>query len=240
MSEFVVQYATGAAWAWAVRPPGQGAANATARPSARPNLPEKIDIPTTAKCPEIIPAGSQKRQCSADGRRLPLGSSTASTCLNHEICRQSRSCSGTRPVGLQICVLSHNCNGVYVLKCHRIKIACQGGDDGKRPRVHHDEYFVPATSSVASRNRLDVARAGGTLGADDRNRNCCSLPSLQYRICARRPDSRLTGERPCGRAVLTLRASVIIRERIGRYFGEVGRNSRPDARDHGVVIACKT
>src|SRR5258708_7960821 len=55
-----VQYGTGAAWALAVRPPKQSAANTT----ARANLPGKTTIrATTANCPEIVPARYQERQC---------------------------------------------------------------------------------------------------------------------------------------------------------------------------------
>src|ERR1700730_496992 len=61
-----IQYVIGAAWAWAVRVPRQSAANA----NATPNLAEKMDIRATAKCAETIPAGYQKRQCGADGRRI--------------------------------------------------------------------------------------------------------------------------------------------------------------------------
>ena len=53
-----VQYGTGAAWAWAVRPPRQSAANT----SARPNLLAKMDIRATAKCPETIPPRHLERQ----------------------------------------------------------------------------------------------------------------------------------------------------------------------------------
>src|SRR3977135_2742723 len=61
-----IQYVTGAAWAWAVRPPRQSAANT----NARANLLEKMDIRATAKCPETIPSRYQERQCGAPGRRI--------------------------------------------------------------------------------------------------------------------------------------------------------------------------
>jgi hypothetical protein len=53
-----VQYVIGAAWAWAVRPPRQSAANI----NARPNLPEKTDIRAIAKFPETIRSRYQERQ----------------------------------------------------------------------------------------------------------------------------------------------------------------------------------
>src|ERR1700681_426912 len=61
-----VQYVTAAAWAWAVRPPRQSAANT----NARPNLLEKMDIRATTKCPETIRSGYQERQCATAGRRI--------------------------------------------------------------------------------------------------------------------------------------------------------------------------
>src|ERR1700676_2957230 len=68
MGQLGVQYVTGAAWAFAVRPPRQSAANT----NARPNLPEKVDIRATAKCPETIRPGYRERQ-SRQNSREPRG-----------------------------------------------------------------------------------------------------------------------------------------------------------------------
>ena len=72
-----VQYVTGAAWAWAVRPPGQSTANT----NARANLLEKMDIRATAKCPETIPSGYQECQCGAAGRRITKGDGITEFCV---------------------------------------------------------------------------------------------------------------------------------------------------------------
>src|SRR5882672_5157523 len=61
MGQLGSQYVTGPAWACAARPPRQSAANT----NARPNLPAKIDIRATAKCPEIIRSRYQERQRGA-------------------------------------------------------------------------------------------------------------------------------------------------------------------------------
>src|ERR1700704_3030524 len=53
-----LEYVRAAVWACAVRPAGQS----TAKPNARPILPAKIDIRTTAKCPEIIRFRHQEGQ----------------------------------------------------------------------------------------------------------------------------------------------------------------------------------
>jgi hypothetical protein len=72
-----IQYVTGAAWAWAVRPPRQSAANT----NARPNLLEKIDIRATAKCPETIRSRYQERQCGATGRRITKDDRITECCV---------------------------------------------------------------------------------------------------------------------------------------------------------------
>src|SRR5258705_3332153 len=72
-----IQYVTGAAWAWAVRSPGQSAANT----NARPNLLEKMDIRATAKCPETIRSGYQERQCGAARRRITIGDRITGFCV---------------------------------------------------------------------------------------------------------------------------------------------------------------
>src|SRR5580704_16478175 len=48
-----IQYVTGAAWAWAVRPPRQSAANT----NARPILPAKMDIHATASVLKLYAPG---------------------------------------------------------------------------------------------------------------------------------------------------------------------------------------
>jgi hypothetical protein len=58
-----LEYGTAAAWAQAVRAPGESAANT----NAKPNLPAKIDIRAAAKPPETIRFRHQERQRGSAG-----------------------------------------------------------------------------------------------------------------------------------------------------------------------------
>src|ERR1700681_4749518 len=94
-----VQYVTAAAWAWAVRPPRQSAANT----NARPNLLEKMHIRATAKCPETIRSRYQEGQCAVAGRRITKGYWITGSCMTAPFAHSTGSGTGNRVAGLAAC-----------------------------------------------------------------------------------------------------------------------------------------